>query len=395
MAQAAQPTPTPNAEVRRSHRLASSSKPPRPNTAGSSLSASTSTVTTVSSTSPPSSLAQLESAFAAVLPIMASMASIYSLLTKYKCAEAEQALDTLPIEQSTSSWAQLIRGTARFERIDYTGSVTAFAALRKRAPHITTGMELYSTALWHLNKEVELSYLAQELVHSNRTAPQTWVVVGNCFSAAKDHEAALTCFQRATQVAPDFTYAYTLAGHEYIASENFDKATACFRHALRSDPRHYNAWYGLGSLFLRQERYPMAEYHFKRALAIHPTSAVLHCYTGISLHAAGQPLEALQCFETAITIDPKNPLAKLKKAKVLMALERHQEAVSLLERLKDYAFQEAAVSYMLGKAYKSIGYTEKARSSFLVALDLDPTNASTIKNAIDRVEHDGELEDIY
>ena len=58
----------------------------------------------------------------------------------------------------------------------------------------------------------------------------------------QDQLAALKFFQRALQLDPTFTYAYTLAGHENLALEQFDKSMACFRNAMRLDPRHYNAW---------------------------------------------------------------------------------------------------------------------------------------------------------
>ena len=49
-----------------------------------------------------------------------------------------------------------------------------FAQSRKVEPYILDGMEYYSVVLWHLKEEVELSFLAQELVELDRLAPQTW-----------------------------------------------------------------------------------------------------------------------------------------------------------------------------------------------------------------------------
>jgi len=34
------------------------------------------------------------------------------------------------------------------------------------------GMEVYSTVLWHLKRDIDLSYLAQDLVGIDRLAPQ-------------------------------------------------------------------------------------------------------------------------------------------------------------------------------------------------------------------------------
>lgn len=46
-------------------------------------------------------------------------------------------------------------------------------------------MEFYSTVLWHMKKEVELSALAQDAVGLDRLSPHTWVIMGNCFSLQK------------------------------------------------------------------------------------------------------------------------------------------------------------------------------------------------------------------
>lgn len=102
-------------------------------------------------------------------------------------------------------------------------------------------MEVYSTLLWHLQRSVKLSFLAQELLSTDSHSPQAWIAVGNCFSLQKERPQALTCFRRATQLDPTCAYAYTLSGHETI-DEDIEKAMDFFRCALRADARHYNAW---------------------------------------------------------------------------------------------------------------------------------------------------------
>ena len=47
------------------------------------------------------------------------------------------------------------------------------------------GMEVYSTVLWHLKRDSELSHLAQEAVGWDRRSPHTWAIMGNCFSLQK------------------------------------------------------------------------------------------------------------------------------------------------------------------------------------------------------------------
>lgn len=39
--------------------------------------------------------------------------------------------------------------------------------------------------LWHMKKEVEVSYLAQEAIAQDRRSPHAWAIMGNCFSLQK------------------------------------------------------------------------------------------------------------------------------------------------------------------------------------------------------------------
>jgi anaphase-promoting complex subunit 3 len=117
----------------------------------------------------------------------------------------------------------------------------AFSYVRSLEPHRVWDMEVYSTLLWYLQKPVQLSFLAQELLAIDPKSPQAWIAVGNTFSSQKERSQALTCFRRAFQLDPSCAYAYTLMGHESV-DEDPDKAMSFFQAALRADPRHYNAW---------------------------------------------------------------------------------------------------------------------------------------------------------
>lgn len=61
-------------------------------------------------------------------------------------------------------------------------------------------MEYYSASLWHLEKVTELSVLADDLRHVDTMRPETWCVMGNLMSLAKDHETAIKFIERAIQV---------------------------------------------------------------------------------------------------------------------------------------------------------------------------------------------------
>ena len=114
----------------------------------------------------------------------------------------------------------LLLGKAHFELAEYKEAVCYFNNMRNKDPHRLELTEYFSTALWHLQEEVDLSPLAQELTRIDKYSPQAWCAAGNCFSIQKEHENAIKFFQRAVQVGNDRRYKSML-----IVRDNISGAT--------------------------------------------------------------------------------------------------------------------------------------------------------------------------
>ncbi|KAG1674960.1 hypothetical protein FOA52_014755 [Chlamydomonas sp. UWO 241] len=298
---------------------------------------------------------------AAALGLLSPLMDAHRHVCMHRPGKALSSLARAHPRQYATAWALCAAGRAHFEQVDYPASASAFESARALDPQRVDGMDLYSTVLWHMKKEVELSYLVQEMQAVDRLSPQAWCVIGNFCSLQKDHEAAVELFQRAVALDPTCAYAYTLAGHEYFASEDYDKALACYRNAVRLDPRHYTAMYGVGQIYFQQEKYDMALVQFKSASLVNPGSSVLHCYTAMALHRQGFFDRALSKVSEAISLDPKNPLARFEKAAILASMEQHELALRELQAL------ETALSFngsssdanMIKAAIEKLGVNEE------------------------------------
>jgi len=75
-----------------------------------------------------------------------------------------------------------------------------YSEMRAKEPYRVDGLDWLSTALWHLQKEVDLSALTSDLMQTERNHVATWIAAGNCFSLHKEHETAIKFFKRAIQV---------------------------------------------------------------------------------------------------------------------------------------------------------------------------------------------------
>ncbi|KAM0942496.1 putative tetratricopeptide-like helical domain superfamily [Dioscorea sansibarensis] len=366
-----------------------------------------------------------------LLGLLRTLGEGYRFSCMHRSQEALEVYQKLSQNQYNTGWVLSQVGKAHFEMVDYFEAARFFDLARRVSPYSLEGMDIYSTILYHLKEEMKLSYLVQELISTDRLAPQAWYTptpfkwcgfilkwmcgilyfqgvilfghifglhecaIGNCYSLQKDHETALKNFQRAVHLDSRFAYAHTLSGHEYVALEDFENGIKCYQRALQVDERHYNSWYGLGVIYLRQEKFQFAEHHFRRAFFINPRSSVLMCYLGMSLHSLRRNEEALEMIEKAILADPKNPLPLYQKANILLSLERYDEALMNLDQLKECAPQETSVYALMGKIYKKLNMHEKAMFYFGLALDLKPpaTDVAIIKSAMEKLYLPDEMGD--
>ncbi|KAJ5903275.1 hypothetical protein N7504_005658 [Penicillium tannophilum] len=327
-----------------------------------------------------------------LLGLFTKLASGYFSLSRYKCTDAVQHFNSLSQGQRETPWVLAQLGRAFFEQAMYADASKYFSRVQSLAPSRLEDMEIYSTVLWHLKNDVELAYLAHQLLEVDRLSPQAWCAIGNSFSHQRDHDQALKCFKRATMLDPDFAYAFTLQGHEYVANEEYDKALDAYRHGIKADARHYNAWYGLGTVYDKMGKLDEAEQHFRNAAMINPTNAVLICCIGLVLEKSDNSKTALVHYERACSLAPHSILARFRKARVLMKLHEYKFALAELKVLKDMAPDEANVHYLLGKLYKTIHDKANAIKHFTTALNLDPKAAQFIKDAMESIDDD-EMED--
>ncbi|CCF34780.1 tetratricopeptide [Colletotrichum higginsianum] len=337
--------------------------------------------------------ARIEEALRWVMELMKKFASGYYSFKAFRCQEALQTYASLPRSQQDTPWVLAQMGRAHHEQAAYQDAEKYFRKLRVLAPTRMEDMEIYSTILWHLKRETDLSFLAHELVDADWTSPQAWCALGNAWSLAREHELALRCFKRATQLNPKFAYAFTLQGHEHVANEEYEKALGAFRKAVAADRRHYNAYYGIGQVFEKLGNHEKAYVHFHTASDINPNNAILICRIGVILEGQKQMMAALQFYSKATDLAPRATVVRYKKARALMSLGKIDLAEKELLILKDTAPNEAMVHFLLGKLYRNINEKQMAVRAFSNALALDPKASQSIKDAIESLEDDMGIED--
>jgi anaphase-promoting complex subunit 3 len=230
---------------------------------------------------PSSDLQRDQEALSWLLSLLLKIGSGYRYLSRFDSKRALEAFNAMPSTQRDTPWVLAQIGRAHYEREQYQEAEDVFQRIRDKAPSFLDHMEVYSNTLWQLKQEVPLGYLAHTLMEQDRLSPQAWCALGNANSLDQQHDDAIKCFSRATQLDPKFAYAFTLQGHEHVTNEEYEKAMAAFRGAISADCRHYNGWYGLGTVFEKMGKLDFAEKHYRKAAEINPNNATILVKIGL------------------------------------------------------------------------------------------------------------------
>ena len=335
------------------------------------------------------------SSFQNICQLLKYYSEIVKKMSLYEMQTAIDLLTRLPKNYIDSSSTYSALGRCYFELGKYKECEKYYNLCIQKNPSHLEGMEYFSSCLWHLKDQYQCCNLAHSVLEQSQFAPETWIVLGNCFSLQKEHEIAIKFFTRATQISPSFAYAYTLSGHEYVDNENYAQASNCYRNALNYDERHFNAWWGLGHIQLKEQNYNEATKYFKKALSINSKSAILHFYLATAYLQNRDINKALNFLLIAEKEDNNNPMIKYQISGIYSSQGKLDEALAILLALDEKMPKEAPIHIAIGKIYQSKKEYAKALNHFNIAIDLDPKDSNTAKSLIERLYSENGNENIF
>lgn len=164
---------------------------------------------------------------------------------------------------------------------------------------------------------------------------------------------AITLLKKVLDLSANHAGAWTRLGTIHIRSGHPIQARQCFEKALASDPASAPAWNNLAITWLESGDPWEAEKICRSGLGQNDRYGSLYAVLGAALHRQGRAAEALESYEKALVLDPKDKAQNLCN---------------------------------IGGVYGDMGDAKKAESSFKKSLKLDPDNITTYY-ALSRVHH--------
>lgn len=124
----------------------------------------------------------------------------------------------------------------------------------------------------------------------------------------------------------------------------------------------------LGEIHLARSRITHAEASFAEALKIDSKAAAALVGLGDALYRSGRYSEALARFQAAVQADADDVLAQVGVAKTTIALERLNDAKTMLKTMREAHPKSMAVAYWDGRVQDALGNRAEAEAAYKAAI---------------------------
>jgi len=135
-----------------------------------------------------------------------------------------------------------------------------------------------------------------------------------------------------------------------------------------------------GETAYHSRRYDEAAAIFESYIERRPGNAWGHYMLGLSAWKGGDLAKSESAFEKALSIDTRHVKSLVNLSRVLIAQQRHDDAIDRLTRAAEIEPASADVYRLLGRAYHVRRQTQEAQDAYLRALALDDRDAWSFNN---------------
>ena len=196
----------------------------------------------------------------------------------------------------------------------------------------------------------------------------------------KQFDEAITHYERAIALRPDYAPAYTNMGAALRSKGRLAEAVAAHEKSLAFQPDDPDTHFNLANALLDLNRPQEAAEHFRLAGRQGPPGANVENNLGIALAAEGKMAEAAAAFRRAVAAEPGSARAHRNLGDALTSLGQLEEGVSHLQRATQLEPENATFHYDLAVALLEGGRTPQAIEEFNAALKIDPAFAPAHNN---------------
>jgi tetratricopeptide (TPR) repeat protein len=203
--------------------------------------------------------------------------------------------------------------------------------------------------------------------------PQLWMLQGLAQSGKGNQKEALSSYQNALKIAPDYLPALEGAAQlEYEAGSA--SAIPLLEHVLRLRPNELTSHAMLAVLAYKRRDCATAVQHFAQSGSLLDSQPGALQQYGACLMELGQAEKAIPVFQRILAAHPDDPHARRSLAVVQLAAEQPEAALTTLQPLLEAGNPEVSTMQLAAAAYEANKNTPDAVKMLHDAIVQDPHN---------------------
>jgi tetratricopeptide (TPR) repeat protein len=314
-------------------------------------------------------------------PAYNNLGSLYVRQREYR--KAANVLEKgLKVDPKMSSTFALL-GIALYELGDYSAAKRNLESALRANPKDTNARLLLANDLIKLG---EFQSAADDLRRLSERLPEdqeVWYLLGKVHM--KLSEEALS---KLTNLDPNSVWVHEISGEVMESMKNYDGALLEYKKAAEVAPQQAGTHYHLGNAYWSLNMWDAATEQFRAELANDPSNCLAQWKIGnIILEEHGDSAGALAEIQKALDACPDLMSARVDRARALIKLERHSEAVSDLEAAVKADPAESLTHFLLAQAYRALGRTQEAQAEMKVFSKLEESSrAKTAERATELLQ---------
>ncbi|NCS37356.1 MAG: tetratricopeptide repeat protein [Microcystis aeruginosa G11-01] len=180
-------------------------------------------------------------------------------------------------------------------------------------------------------KQCQIKSYIDESSDPKRTS-ELWFEKGLIHAAAKEYEEAITSYDKALQIKPDYHEAWYNRGIALGNLGRVEEAIASYDRTVEIKPDEQDSWYNRGIALGILGRNEEAIASYDRAVEIKPDYHQAWVNRGISLRKLGRYEEAIASYDRAVEIKPDYHEAWFNRSISLRKLGRYEEAIASYDK---------------------------------------------------------------
>jgi len=274
----------------------------------------------------------------------------------------QQAINTLPKREDLKKFhSSILQRQSVVYR--FLGDFSTSAGREREA------RENYEQALTVINQAISL-------VPNN---PNYYNEKSSVLSELKRYDEGLAAINQAINLAPRAAW-YVNRGSLYYNQQKYELALSDWNKAIDINPNFADAYYNRGLLYSDQQKYELALADYNKAINLNPNFADAYNNRG-NLYKNLQKYElALSDYSKAIDINPNFADAYYNRGLLYQDLQKYDLALSDYNKAIDINPNYAKAYYNRGILYQDLQKYDLALSDYSKAIEINPNYAEAYNN---------------